>query len=263
MAYLKKQLVRAVESLPGYRLVERRLFFRHVKRLRIEAGLRLALATNFTVKGGIFAGMKIHATTSWGADQFTVLSGQYESELYSIILHASRQSYGAFLDIGCANGFYAVGFAMISKDCDIVAYDMDDNARRITALNAELNGVSDRVLIKDKAEASELGKTISSYGSALILVDIEGGELDLINPSKCPELLKCDLLIEVHGQTDEVTNTLIKRFCASHRPTIIARQPRNPFQLEGLNCSFEDEAWILVSEGRGISKNNWLFLERR
>jgi len=257
------KLVRAIESLPGYRLIERRLFFRYVKRLRTEAGLRLALATNYTVERGIFAGMRVHSKASWGADQFTVLSGQYESELYDIIHRTAAQPYDAFLDIGCANGFYAVGFAMISRNCDIIAYDLDDNARHITALNAELNGVSDRLSIKAKADPTELGKTISGYRSVFVLVDIEGAEIDLIDPSECPALLKCDMLIEVHGQTDVVSKTLASRFSATHSPTIIPRQPRNPFQFDDLNCAFEDEAWILVSEGRSVAKNNWLFLEQR
>jgi ribosomal protein L11 methylase PrmA len=262
LAYLKQGLIRAIESLPGYRQIERRLFFRHVKRLRIEAGLRLAFATNHTVVRGIFAGMKLHSKSSWGADQFTVLSGQYESELYNIIQRAAVRPYDAFLDIGCANGFYAVGFAMISKDCDVIAYDVDERARHITSLNAGINGVSDRVFVKNKADASELGETISRYRSIFVLVDIEGNELDLINPSECPDLVKCDLLIEVHGQTDEVAKVLMNRFSTSHRPTIISRQARNPFQYEKLSCTFEDEAWVLVSEGRGVAKNNWLFLER-
>jgi hypothetical protein len=263
MAYLKKQLARAMEGLPGYRQIERRLFFRYVKRLRTEAGLRLALSTNHTVERGIFAGMKVHSKTAFGTDQFTVLSGQYERELYNIILRAAGHQYDAFVDIGCANGFYAVGFAMISKRCDVIAYDIDQNARHTTALNAELNGVSDRVFVKAEAEVSELGKTISGYGSVFLLVDIEGSEIDLIDPSKCPELLKCDMLIEVHGETDNVANILINRFSDSHVSTVISKQPRNPFQFENLDCTFEDEAWVLVSEGRGIAKNNWLFLERR
>jgi hypothetical protein len=259
---MKKQLARAIESLPGYRQIERRLFFRHVKWLKSQAGARLALATNNTVERGIFAGMKVHAKAAWDGTHFAVLSGQYECELYDIILQAAAQSYDAFLDIGCANGFYAVGFAMISKGCAVIAYDIDENARHTTVLNAELNGVSDRVFVKGEADASELSKTISNYGSTFLLVDIEGCELDLIDPSKCPELRKCDMLIEVHGRTDDVAETLVKRFADSHKPTLISRQPRNPFQFDGLNCTFEDEAWILVSEGRGSAKDNWLFLER-
>jgi SAM-dependent methyltransferase len=266
MQLIEQKVMRAIEGLPGigslYRKIERRLFFRHAKRLRMGAGLRLGQATNNTVDRGIFVGMKIHPETSWGVDQFTILSGQYECELYDIIASVAAKKYRAFLDIGCANGFYAVGFAMISTESHVIAYDIDEKARRTTALNAELNGVSDRISIRSFADHSELAETIPRYPSVFVLADIEGGELDLMDPSKCPALIGCDLLIEVHGRTEEVAEILIKRFSRTHRPTVVSRQPRNPFQYGDLGCSFEDEAWIVVSEGRRIAQNNWLLLER-
>jgi hypothetical protein len=266
MRSIEQKLMRAIECVPGigslYRKIERRLFFCYARRLRREAGLRLAVATNNTVDRGIFVGMKIHPQASWGVDQFTILSGQYECELYDIIRDLSAKKYDAFLDVGCANGFYAVGVAMISRECEVIAYDIDERARRTTALNAELNGVSDRIAIRSSADHFELSKAISRYGSVFILVDIEGGELELLDPSKCPELRGCDLLIEVHGRTDEVAEVLRQRFSHTHTSTVVPKKPRNPFQFGGLGCSFEDEAWVLVSEGRRIAETNWVHLQR-
>jgi Ribosomal protein L11 methyltransferase (PrmA) len=263
---MKQTLVRAIEGLPGigplYRELERRLFFRYVKRIRTEAGAKLAAATNYTVERGIFTGMKLHPQSSFGVDQFTMLTGQYESELYGIVAQAAAKQYEAFIDVGCANGFYAVGFALISKDCNVIAYDIDERSRTITALNAELNDVPDRISIKDKATHAELDIQIERYKTVFLLVDIEGGEIDLLDPSECPALLKCDLLIEVHGRTDEVAEILRQRFCNTHKSTIVPREPRNPFQFNGLPCTFEDEAWVVVSEGRNFTRNNWLFLQR-
>ena len=263
---MKQQFMQAVEKLPVigdlYRKLERRFFFRYVKRLRTDAGARLALATNNTVKAGVFTGMKIHPHSAFGVDQFTILSGQYESELYEIILDAAAKNYDAFIDIGCANGFYAVGFAMISKDCDVIAYDINADARRMTELNALMNGVASRVLIKNAATHLELGDRILQRRKTFLLVDIEGAELDLIDPQKCPPLSQCDLLVEVHGRTDEVAAILLDRFSKTHNGRLIGRSPRNPFAFEYLPLDFEDEAWVIVSEGRRFVKNNWLFLEK-
>jgi Ribosomal protein L11 methyltransferase (PrmA) len=263
---MKKQLMHVMETLPVfgdlYRKLERRFFFRYVKRIRADAGARLALASNNTVKAGVFAGMKIHPQSAFGVDQFTILSGQYESELYEIISAAAAKNYDAFIDIGCANGFYAVGFAMISDNCDVIAYDISSDARRVTELNAKMNSVADRIVIKNAATHSELGDAIQQRKKAFLLVDIEGAELDLLDPQKCPPLSQCDLLIEVHGRTDEVADILLSRFEKTHSGRLIGRSPRNPFAFDYLPLHFEDEAWVIVSEGRRFVKNNWLFLEK-
>jgi hypothetical protein len=263
---MKRRFAEAIEAVPMvgsiYRRLERRLFFRYTKRLRIEIGLHLANATDSTVQRGIFAGMKIHPRSSWGADQFTILSGQYEKELYQIISDAAEKNYQCFIDIGCANGFYAVGFAFITKDCDVIAYDMNENARETTRLNAELNGVSSRVLIKQTANHAELQETIERFETRFVLVDIEGAEVDLIDPLKCPGLLGCDLLIEMHGRVKEVAAILIDRFACTHKATMVARLPRNPFEIVELRCHFEDEAWVAISEGRDFIRENWLLLEQ-
>jgi hypothetical protein len=263
---IKQQLLHVMETLPVfgdlYRKLERRFFFRYVRRIRADAGAQLALASNNTVKAGVFAGMKIHPQSAFGVDRFTILSGQYESELYEIILDAAAKNYDAFVDIGCANGLYAVGFAMIARDCDVIAYDISADARQVTELNARLNGVASRVLIKKAATHLELSDLIQQRRKTFLLVDIEGAELELIDPQKCPPLSQCDLLVEVHGRTDEVAAILLDRFRKTHNGRLIERSPRNPFAFDYLPLDFEDEAWVVVSEGRRFVKNNWLFLEK-
>ncbi len=264
---MKQYLMRTIERTPivgsFYRKLERRLFFRHVTRIRAEAGACIALISDNTVSAGVFAGMKIHPLSAWGVDQFTILSGQYESELHSIISNAAVNDYDAFIDIGCANGFYAVGFAMISKNCTIIAYDISEDARRTTRLNAELNCVAGRIIIKDLATHCDLQATIEPYDRVFVLADVEGAEADLIDPQRCPVLRRCDLLVEVHGRTDEVAASLLNRFKETHEGSLIGRAPRNPFAFDYLSCQFEDEAWVTVSEGRGFTKNNWVHLTRR
>ena len=262
----QERLLDALETLPVvgglYRKLQRRLFFRHVKWLRIQAGNRVAAASANTIKSGVFAGMKIQPQSARGKDRFTILTGQYERELYEIVSSAAARNYEAFINIGCASGFYAIGFAMISEGTDITAYDTSESARRTTRSNAQLNGVADRLTIKGEPDHSELQSTISRYREVFILADIEGAELFLLDPEKCPALRACDLLVELHGQIDQAAAELTERFKATHHGSPIARAARNPFAVDLLSCEFEDEAWVTISEGRGCSRNNWLLLTR-
>jgi hypothetical protein len=263
---MKRAIIRLIENLPVigalYLEMERRLFFRYVKRLRAAAGAKLGTETQHTVERGVFTGMKLHPESAFGVDQFTMLSGLYELELYNLIASAAKKDYDAFVDVGCANGFYAVGFARISQRSQVIAYDIDELSRRTTALNAELNGVAHRIAIKKSATPDGLNSLIERYSKVFLLADIEGGEVGLIDPSKCPALYKCDLLVEVHGRTDETAEILRTRFSETHSFRLVSRGSRNPFELE-LPCHFEDEAWVLVSEGRTTARNNWVLLSRR
>jgi hypothetical protein len=243
---------------------QERLFHRHAVHLRREAGEEYAAKVGNIVQRGIFAGMKLSPSLAWGADKFGMLSGQYEQELYPIIAQAAQSSYPSFIDIGCANGFYAVGFAMIAPACPVIAYDIDERARQMTARNAQLNGVTDRLEIHGLADHQELQSRITRSGSAFVLCDIEGAEVELLDPQACPALLQCDLLVELHGNTASVASLLTGRFAATHEIVPIGRSPRNPFDLdEDIRVPFENDAWMILSEGRGFFRYNWLYIKRK
>lgn len=262
------EFLRVLENVPLFGAillkVQERFFHRHAVRLRRKAGEEYAATVNNIVQRGIFPGMKLSPSLAWGADKFAMLSGQYEQELYPIIAQAAKGNYPCFIDIGCANGFYAVGFAMIAPGCPVIAYDIDDGARQMTTRNAQLNGVADRLEINGLADHQELQSRITRLGGAFLLCDIEGAEVELLDPEACPALLKCDLLVELHGDTVAVARLLTDRFATTHDVVPIARSPRNPFDLhEDIKVSFENDAWIVLSEGRGFFRCNWLHIKRK
>lgn len=228
----------------------------------MEAGKFVGNLSGNTVGRGIFAGMKIHPKSAFGVDQFTMLTGQYESELYGIVSAAANKGYDTFVDLGCANGFYAVGFALICPACEIIAFDIDAIARETTKLNAQLNNVSERVSVREGADSAELEAALKGRQNVFLLTDIEGAEIDVLDPTKCPSLSTCDLLVELHGEPEKVAGILRQRFEQSHRSRLIGRTPRNPFSFPNLPLRFEDDAWALVSEGRTFTPYNWLLLER-
>lgn len=256
-------LERAPGLGPALRTVEQRLFLRHAARVRQAAGEAAFAATKGVISAGLFKGMKLDPRISWGADQYSVITGQYELELQPIIRHALDAGYPAYLDIGCANGLYAVGMAFASKAARVIGFDIDPQAIAITRANVLLNGVSDRVEVRGEASAATLGELVCDAGGAFLLADIEGGEVRLIDPVACPALLRTDLLIEVHGDTVAVAELLLKRFAETHSGMLVERKGRTPFREEYVNVAFEDQAWAAVSEGRDFIRRNWLLLWRK
>src|SRR5262249_2338225 len=99
-----------------------------------------------TVLGGPFAGMEYLAGTSEGALTPRLL-GVYESELHPHLEAFAAADLDCVIDVGCAEGYYAVGLARMMPEVTVYAYDISEVARDACADLARRNGVQDRVVI--------------------------------------------------------------------------------------------------------------------
>jgi hypothetical protein len=144
--------------------------------------------------------------------------GSYERELHDVVEHILSSGYSQFVNIGCAEGYYAVGFAWRLPGIKIIAFDLDPEARRQTAHLAALAGVANRIKISGSCTAPILDGIASEQ--TLLAVDIEGSEVELLDPKRVPNLAKASILAELHSRPPldivGVSQTLRRRFEASH-----------------------------------------------
>ncbi len=199
-------------------------------------GLRGQLGAS--VYSGPFKGMRLTPQAMDGA-YAPVLLGAYERELHPFIEQAIARTYDAVLNIGCAYGYYSVGFALRLPHAEIHAFDIDENARRKCADMAALNGVSDRVRIGGEFKAEDFAAWKGK--KALCFVDIEGAELQLLDPMHYPALAGLDLIVELHDIYNPAITKIIKeRFAPTHDLTFL------PNRQETFNFSplFGQEAYV-------------------
>ena len=143
------------------------------------------------------------------------LLGCYEQPLHPYIQRALSGRYTKIINIGCAEGYYAAGFAKAVPDLVSFAFDTDANAQRACRQLAQKNGVSDRVKIGGLFEPHDFIKYEGE--AALIFCDIEGGEEELLDPASSPALRKLDIIVESHEcLRPGITQKLISRFDATH-----------------------------------------------
>lgn len=143
------------------------------------------------------------------------LLGCYEQPLQPFIEAAITNHYPVVLNIGCAEGYYAVGMARRMLDTRVLAFDCNEQARQVCATLAKSNGVDERV----EVGAHFIAADFSCYAGqrVLVLCDIEGGEEELLRPELAPALRGFDLIVEVHDcLRPGLTSLLSKRFAASH-----------------------------------------------
>jgi SAM-dependent methyltransferase len=172
---------------------------------------------------GPFAGMRYPELMAFGSTLFPKLLGSYEFELHGVIADCCERDYSLIIDVGCAEGYYAIGLARCLPVCRIIAVDIDPAALEQCQRMAELNGVSDRVNLKASLDSGELRDLASANDRMLVFSDCEGFEDILFDVSTLQALERHDLVIETHDARDPLLSARIReRAEQTHDVTVIS-----------------------------------------
>lgn len=212
------------------------------------------------IQRGPFAGMSYLSRQSEGA-LIPRLLGSYEATLHPIIDAIIARGYRQVLDVGAAEGYYAVGLALRMPRARVLAYDIDPNARALLARLAEANGVSDRIVQHEACTHASFA--LCSQAPTVVICDIEGAEDQLLDPDRAPGLRDADILVETHpGLVRGVTDRIAARFADSHRVTRIDRRVDSD-ALPGWMEQLDDmDRLIAIWEWRS-APTPWLWMTRR
>jgi hypothetical protein len=194
------------------------------------------------------------------------LLGSQELELREAIERIVERRYATIVNVGAADGYYTIGLARRLPASRVDAFEALPELHPLIERSARLNGVSDRVAVFGTCDPEALGASLRCAGvPTLVVMDIEGGEIDLLDPQLVPELLHADILVETHDAfVRNATDTLIERFWRTHNVESYAAQPRvladfPPGFLPLLPRWFPSLAVDLMDERRpGVQR--WLFL---
>lgn len=214
------------------------------------------------VQSGPFEGMVFHQRAAEGC-YIPKLLGCYEEELHPLIrLVSEKKLYDRILNVGCAEGYYAVGLARCMPEAKVLAFDINPKAQESCKELAELNRVSDRVLVGGRVSIEDWPGLID--GRTLIVSDCEGAEYELLNPELCPALREADMLIELHlmESQPQLAENLLNQFRDSHYIQIIGHGGRNPSQFSELNRQKHLDQLLAVWEFRG-GPTPWAYLRAK
>ncbi len=211
---------------------------------------------------GPFQGLKYPAMASIGSALYPKLLGCYERELHGIIANILLKEYTEVLDIGCAEGYYAIGLGLKFNNTKIYAYDTDETARDLCNQMAKLNDIESKVIVKQTCTAEELEK-FRFNGKALIICDCEGYEHYLFNNKNIKNLSGCDVLIETHDFINiNISEYLISLFTETHNVKSIKSiddiEKVKTYAYKETNGLSLDDKKHLFSEGRPAIME-WLF----
>lgn len=212
-----------------------------------------------TVQSGSFKGMAYLARAS-GSLLSPKILGTYEQELEFAI--ETLADCKLFLDVGCAEGYFAVGAAYRYPHLKVRAYDIEASAREACAEMAALNAVADRVEINAACTASDIEAANSP--ETLVMLDIEGAEVDLLAALDARAVAQTRFIIEIHdvagpdGRRLSTADAVRACFVDTHDVTVILQGSRDTRIFPELSGLSQLQRFLAVWEGRGSHPWMWV-----
>ena len=262
---LKGTLVKGVHYLVRERLKHEELRRSLPEHIFVDQAIQV-ICPDLKVRHGFFKGMKYPKNRSISSALFPKLLGTYERELHPVLERICREPYKGIVNIGCAEGYYAVGLALRIPGAKVYAFDLNPEALALCREMAALNGVEQRVITGSFCDGSEL-KRVPFGGKGLIVCDCEGYEKQLFTREIVDFLAGHDVLVELHDGVDiTISNYIQQAFEPTHNIELIeslddikkAKTYSYP-ELEPYDLAARKR---LVGEGRPHIME-WLFIQSR
>lgn len=177
------------------------------------------------VIAGPFRGLR-YVPGSVGSVLPAKLLGSYELELRPLIARLVAIRPDRIVNVGAGEGYYAVGLARRLGDCQVVAFEAEAHGRELMRQIVDLNGVAARVKICGACRSTDLQSALAGSARPVVVMDVEGAEMELLDPTHAPALRQSTVLVEIHDFAGPVADAVQRRYSGSHRLTEIATRPR-------------------------------------
>jgi hypothetical protein len=183
--------------------------------------------TGYAIASGPFRGMK-YVPSGIGSVYYPKLLGIYERELHPVVESIGRLKPARIIDIGAAEGYYAIGMALRNPNAEVVAFEQTPEGRQLVGELAARNDVTQRVRILGRCEPADLRAELADAGRVVVVCDVEGYETALLDPAAVSELPFAWILVELHEFIVAGVGELIRgRFAKTHRITEIDQTDRS------------------------------------
>jgi hypothetical protein len=172
--------------------------------------------TGGRIASGPFKGLRyIHEAV--GSQWAPKLLGTYEMELAPVIEGIIAKAPAQVVNIGAAEGYYAVGLAWRMSGTRVVAFEAQQARHKLLKDFAAANGVAERIEVRGACLPDSLNDALQGGASTLVICDIEGAEVELLDPHEVPALRLADILVELHDFVNrDVESVLRERFAPTH-----------------------------------------------
>ena len=179
------------------------------------------------VSGGPFTGLTYPDASA--SSLIPKLLGVYERELHRPLEAAIRAEPDVIVNVGAADGYYAVGLARRCPAATVRAFEADAEQRALLARVAAANGVDLRI-----------GGTATpeDVAGALVFMDCEGCEAALLQPDR---LGSATVIAELHDFIEPgIGDEIAARFAATHEVQLVATGSQPPERADSVALALSE-----------------------
>jgi predicted O-methyltransferase YrrM len=190
--------------------------------------------------------------------------GTYELEIRAAVEEAIDYRPDVVINLGAAEGFYAVGLARALPDANVIAYEAGEPFHTLIRRLAERNHVGQRCEIRGLATLKQLETDLSPARRPLVVCDVDGAEMLLLNPNAVPSLRRAAILVELHDALtgQPIAAEIRRRFAATHDIAEFTSRARTAADLpEGVRLPHR-LIKIALAE-RGPEPQEWFWMRPR
>ncbi len=163
-----------------------------------------------------------------GSQLLPKLLGTYEEELNPFLEDLIAAAPDLVVDVGSAEGYYAVGMALALPAARVIAYDINPDANSQLMSNAARNKVAHRIETPGPCTPAILEAVLSGAKSPAVISDCEGYEFDLLDPALVPSLKNCRMIVEIHpDESTRILESFLSKFRATHTIQKVSSRTRN------------------------------------
>ncbi len=234
--------------------------------------IKLKIISHKVVISGPFVGMK-YVSQSIGSAYVCKILGTYEKEIQEYVLAPQLSSFDVFINIGSGEGYYAVGVAINNPNLNVIAFESNKIGRTLIKQLALLNKVEDKVQIYGQCKTPLLESVLVSDKRIMLLIDVEGDEIELLHSKMVNKLRFVTILVEIHDFIDNsLGDTLYENYRKTHFIEIIHIKKRrtsdfplsfNWFQMAFFRITNQKKNIILSMDERRPNQLRWFYLEPR
>lgn len=254
-----------------YKILKKRYFYTPIEFHKVYLNNQIIELSKSKVMSGHYKDTHFVNESHWSKfDHASKLLGVYEEQIQELIIKTQKQyNLKNFINIGCGEGYHALGLVKNRYFEHSICYEISSMARNILKKNLLENNIKDRFVIRGEANRQEIFNDLQKIKieETIFLIDIEGNEFNLFNDNDWEFLKKGYFIIEDHHfmVSDEIAK---KNFYSSLNKhfnfTVIQNGSRNPFNINNdfLNELPDDSRFLILSECRS-KKMSWIFLSPR
>lgn len=211
------------------------------------------------VHAGPFTGMR-YLPVSCGSALLPKIAGSYEKELHSIIEQLKSEGIDEVIDVGSAEGYYAIGLTRLLRPERTHCFDIDESAHPTMLHLARLNGVHRTMVTHGGCESAELDRLLAAARRPLLVMDCEGAEYMLLNLEKVPALARAIILVETHEWKSKLKpGEFEQQFASTHTIKRLETVTRTAADCPYRDNLTEQEQVMVVDEIR-LHRQHWLYL---